>query len=155
MDIEDIKKLVGLMVENDLSRIEIKTGDDHVLLRRGQPIAGPVQVTHQAMPMQMQMPAPQAPAPSGGGAAAAPAAPASNEKIIRSPMVGTFYSSPDPDSPTFVKVGDTVGPGSVVCLIEAMKVFNEIKAEVSGRITRVLVENRQAVEFDQPLFAVA
>lgn len=151
MDIEDIKKLVGLMVENDLSRVEIKTGDSHVLLRRGQPqINSPVQVTHHQMAASM----PQG-APVAAPAAPVAAAPPSNETVIRSPMVGTFYSSPDPDSPVFIKAGDTVGPGSVVCLIEAMKVFNEIKAECSGRITRVLVENRQAVEFDQPLFAVA
>lgn len=151
MDIEDIKKLVGLMVENDLSRVEIKTGESHVLLRRGQPqINSPIQVTHQPLAAPQSLPAPAA-----TPAATSSASPAANETIIRSPMVGTFYASPDPDSPAFIKPGDTVGPASVVCLIEAMKVFNEIKAECSGRVTRVLVENRQAVEFDQPLFAVA
>jgi acetyl-CoA carboxylase biotin carboxyl carrier protein len=84
----------------------------------------------------------------------APAAATDNEILIRSPMVGTFYSSAEPDAPPFVTIGKTVSPDSVVCLIEAMKVFNEIKAEVSGRVSRVLVKNGQAVEFDQPLFAL-
>jgi len=86
--------------------------------------------------------------------AAAPPAEA-EELFIRSPMVGTFYAAPDPESPPFIKVGDPVNLETVVCLVEAMKVFNEIKAEVAGRVMRVLVNNAEAVEFDQPLFALA
>lgn len=156
MEIEHIRGLVELMVANDLSRIEIREGDKHILLRRGQSPA----VT--AVPTALPIPiAPQSPpaAPAGGGATPVEAAPGSaaggQETLIRSPMVGTFYAKPDPDSPTFVNVGDTISPQTVVCLIEAMKVFNEIKAETSGRITRVLASNGQAVEYDQPLFAVA
>jgi acetyl-CoA carboxylase biotin carboxyl carrier protein len=148
MDIKHIKNLIQLMVENDMSRVEIQEGETHILLRRGQPtISGPTLV-HAA---------PQLAVPGPIAAAALPAvelASDANELVIRSPMVGTFYSSPDPESPAFVKVGDTVDSESVVCLVEAMKVFNEIKADLSGKITKVLVKNGDAVEFDQPLFAV-
>ncbi|MGE3182123.1 MAG: acetyl-CoA carboxylase biotin carboxyl carrier protein [Phycisphaerae bacterium] len=158
MDVDKIRELIELMVENDMSRIEIQEGDSHVLLRRGQPIiasAAPVQ----AASMPASAPSSAAPAVPQQSAAASPpasSAPAasSHENSIRSPMVGTFYAASDPESPPFVKVGDTVGPDTVVCLVEAMKVFNEIKAETSGRITRMLVSNGQAVEYDQPLFAI-
>lgn len=155
--IEEIKTLVDLMVTHDMSRIELTSGDSHILLRRGQPVvAGPM--VSAAPQVAAPPPASQAaPAPAAVPVvsdAPSPALPA-NEVLIKSPMVGTFYSAPDPESPQFVNVGDVVKPETVVCLIEAMKVFNEIKAEVSGRITRILVKNAQAVEFDQPLFAVA
>ena len=149
MELEHIKGLVSLMVENDLSRIEIREGDTHILLRRGQAVVTTVQA---APPPAM----PAVPAPASQPVATSATAPsASNEVLIRSPMVGTFYSKPDPNSPNFINIGDAVNPNSVVCLIEAMKVFNEIKAECAGRITRVMVENGKAVEYDQPLFAVA
>ncbi len=155
LDIKQIKNLVSLMVENDLSRIEIEEGDTRILIRRGQ---APVYAPPPPGPPPPPPPAPvaAAPAPAAGGEQP-PAEPVaeSNEVFIRSPMVGTFYAAPDPESPPFVKVGDTVQPDTVVCLVEAMKVFNEIKAEVSGRVTPVLVSNAQAVEDDQPLFAVA
>ncbi len=152
MDTEQIKQLVAMMVEHDLNRIEIREGDTHILLKRGENRASGVSMM---MPPNAVM---NAAAPSSITAAStSPAAPPverNNEVMIRSPMVGTFYAAPDPDSPAFLKVGDHVGRDSVVCLIEAMKVFNEIKAEVSGRVIRTLVQNGQAVEFDQPLFAL-
>lgn len=156
MELEQIRGLVELMVDNDLSRIEIHEGQTHILLKRGGTVV-------QAAPMSMAMPASaHAAAPVAGPAlpatapttVAAPSTEPSNERVVRSPMVGTFYASPDPDSPAFVKVGDMVGPDTVVCLIEAMKVFNEIKAECSGRVARMLAQNAQAVEYDQPLLAV-
>lgn len=150
MDIEQIKSLVELMVANDLSRIELREGETHVLLRRGQPIVTPP-APAVALPAAVPAAAPGAAAASEAVAGEA----ATDEIYIRSPMVGTFYAAPDPESPAFIKVGDNIGPESVVCLVEAMKVFNEIKAEVSGRITRVLAKNAEAVEYDQPLFAVA
>lgn len=157
MDIKHIKNLVELMVENDLSRVEIREGETHILLKRGQPV-----LLSSAAPAIAAAPAPApqpAAAPASQPAAAPTAAPAAasaaSETLIRSPMVGTFYTAADPESPPFVKAGDTVDPDTVVCLIEAMKVFNEIKAEVRGTITRVLVSNAQAVEYDQPLFAIA
>lgn len=150
MDVEQIRSLVELMVSNDLSRLEIHEGENHVVLERGhQPIA--------AAPPAAATPPP--PPPAAASAAPAPAAsapaPAGTDLLIRSPMVGTFYAASDPESPPFVNVGDVVSPDTVVCLVEAMKVFNEIKAEVSGRVTRVLVRNGEAVEYDQPLFALA
>ena len=152
MELEHIKGLVSLMVDNDLSRIEIREGDTHILLRRGQPV---VTAVHAAPPPALPA-IPAGPSPAAATSnTAVPAPPAANETLIRSPMVGTFYTKPDPASPSFVNVGDAVNPNSVVCLIEAMKVFNEIKAECAGRITRVMVENGKAVEYDQPLFAVA
>lgn len=155
MDTDKIRELVELMVDNDLSRIEIEEGESHILLKRGPSV---IHTQMSAAPMQAAA-LPAAPLPAAAPAQPAAGAPAaaevaSNELLIRSPMVGTFYSAADPDTPPFVSVGDTVNAESVVCLVEAMKVFNEIKAEVSGRITKVLVKNAEAVEFDQPLFAV-
>jgi acetyl-CoA carboxylase biotin carboxyl carrier protein len=154
MDIEQIKSLVELMVAHDLSRIELREGDTHVLLRRGQTpapgAAGPIAPTSPAPSAVASSPeASRAPAVTLTGAVD------TEEHLIRSPMVGTFYASADPESPPFVRVGDVVQPETVVCVVEAMKVFNEIKAESSGRVMRVLVKNAEAVEFDQPLFALA
>jgi acetyl-CoA carboxylase biotin carboxyl carrier protein len=153
MDIKQLKSLVQLMVENDLTRIELREGDTHILLRRGFPsLIAPSGTV--ATPAATTPAAPVVRTAATGGTDNSPPADAS-EYVIRSPMVGTFYAQHDPESPPFVSVGDEVGPESVVCLVEAMKVFNEIKAEVAGRVTKVLVKNAQAVEFDQPLFAVA
>jgi len=148
VDVDTIRGLVELMVEHDLTRVEIQEGETRLLLRRSG--AGAVLTpTLYAAP-----PAPAPLAPPGPTPAGAPSE-TPGETLIRSPMVGTFYTAPDPDSPAFVKPGDNVTADTVVCLIEAMKVFNEIKAEVSGRLTKALVKNGEAVEYDQPLFAVA
>lgn len=143
IDIRKLKELVKLMVENDLSELDLKDQEETVSIKRhGQ--ADPV-VHH-------------APLVQPAAAPAQESAPAKAEDdglhAIESPMVGTFYSSPNPDSPPFVKIGDEVGPDSVVCLVEAMKVFNELKAECAGTIERVLVKNGEAVEFGQKLFLV-
>jgi len=154
MDIEEIKTLTDLMVANDLSEIVIRDGDKRILLRRG---AREAVVT--TIPSTMAAPlAPPSPPP--GPAATAPTVgvptPPADQSLakITSPMVGTFYASADPNSPPFVQVGSVVNPDTVVCIIEAMKVFNEIKAEVSGTIEAILVHNGEAVEFGQPLMAV-
>jgi len=150
MDIKQIKSLVQLMVENDLTRIELREADTHILLRRGHPtIVAPHSGALPTAPVPAASPA-AAPEVTAPAKAAEP-----DEHYIKSPMVGTFYAASDPESRPFATVGDTVAPDTVVCLVEAMKVFNEIKAEVTGRVTKVLVKNAQAVEFDQPLFAVA
>ncbi len=153
-----IRQLVELMAEHDLSRVELHEGDTHIVLRRGQPVvaAAPVAAVAAAPIAAPAAPPAAAPAASSAAPAAPPAASAADarEHLIRSPMVGTFYAAPDPESPAFASVGGNVGPDTVVCLIEAMKVFNEIKAECSGRVARVLVKNGEAVEFDQPLFAI-
>ncbi|MFA6134649.1 MAG: acetyl-CoA carboxylase biotin carboxyl carrier protein [Phycisphaerae bacterium] len=146
MDIEEIKQLVQLMVDADLSEMDITDGERKVSLRRGGEMPAMM-----AMPSVAAAPAlAAAPAP----AAAAPAAPASNLLEIKSPMVGTFYSAPSPDSDAYVKVGASIGDESVVCIVEAMKVMNEIKAECSGTIMEVCVKNAQPVEYGQVLFRV-
>lgn len=151
-DVRKIRRLVELMNEHELAEIDLRQGEQRIRLRKGHE---PVVVG----------PAPQSPA---AGAAAPPvatpaaeiptqAADTSRESattFITSPMVGTFYTSPNPDAAPFVKVGDRVGPDSTVCIIEAMKVFNEIQAECSGRIVAVLLENGAPVEFGQKLFRI-
>jgi acetyl-CoA carboxylase biotin carboxyl carrier protein len=147
-DVKKVRRLVEMMKEHDLAEIDLRQGDQRVRLRRG------------AEPM-ISMPAPTAvSAPQPASHAEPPAekpavATAGGDlAVVKSPMVGTFYGAPNPESPPFVKVGDHVGPESIVCIIEAMKVFNEIPAEISGKVTAVLVENGAPVEFGQPLFKV-
>jgi acetyl-CoA carboxylase biotin carboxyl carrier protein len=151
MDPNLLEQFVKLMRENDVSSLEVSDGPHRISLQRGpQFTSAPVQYS--------------APAPVAASQAAAPAAPAkpqavpeedvSNLKPIKSPMVGTFYSAPSPDSKAFVQVGSLVTEDSDVCVIEAMKVFNNIKAEVKGTIAKVLVENGKSVEFGTVLFLV-
>ena len=149
IDIRKLKELIRLMVANELTELDLRDEQEQVTLRR--PAQG------QMVPM---VPAPQAaPAPVAAApapAAEAPAEPAADEGLvaIESPMVGTFYSSPSPDKPAFVKVGDSVSADSVICLVEAMKIFNEIKAETNGTIEKLLVNSGDPVEFGQPLFMI-
>jgi acetyl-CoA carboxylase biotin carboxyl carrier protein len=150
LDLDHIRQLVDMMVANDLVEISIRNGDDEISLRRPNACAPPVMTVG---PQVMQPPPIIAPSPDASSMAAMDKV-ESNLVEIGSPMVGTFYSAPDPNSPPFVQVGSIVHPGSVVCILEAMKVFNEIKAEVSGTIERVLAKNGQAVEYGQPLFLV-
>ena len=141
MDLKDIKAIVDLMEKNGLTAFEMEKGGFRIALSKGA-VAGPA-VSY--------APAPVA-APAAPAAPAEAAAPAASGKEIPSPMVGTFYTSPSPESPAFVKVGQKVTPDTVVAIIEAMKVMNEIKAEVSGTITEVAAENGQPVQFGQALF---
>jgi acetyl-CoA carboxylase biotin carboxyl carrier protein len=149
-DVKKVRRLVELMKEHDLAEIDLRQGEQRIRLRRG---SEPIVVTGGGASFSPPTGAapPAAPSPAAAPTGAAEDA---NLAIIRSPMVGTFYSSPNPESPPFVKVGDHVGSDTIVCLIEAMKVFNEIPAEVSGQIVAVLVENGEPVEFGQPLFKV-
>lgn len=151
VEIEKIRELVGMMSEHELSEIELRDGEQTILIKRG---GSQVTIAPTAMPVALPaaLPAaPIAPAASNGGA---PDYAAQGLVAVASPMVGTFYAAADPDSPPFVTVGSTVVQGTVVCIIEAMKVFNEIKSEVSGTIEKIMVDNQQAVEFGQPLFLV-
>jgi acetyl-CoA carboxylase biotin carboxyl carrier protein len=150
-DYDYIRQLVELMAAHDLSRVELHEGDTHIVLRRGHPLPAAAPAI---APTYAPAPVPAAPPAAPSAAPPAPAAADAAETYVRSPMVGTFYAAPDPESPPFVSIGASIGPQSVVCLIEAMKVFNEIKAECSGRVSRILVKNGEAVEFDQPLFAI-
>lgn len=149
-DVRKVRRLVELMNEHDLAEIDLRQADQRIRLRRG----GDPVIT--AMPAAAPAPAAPAPAAPAGGQAPAAAAPAPEPagKTIKSPIVGTFYASPSPDAAPFVKVGDQVGPDTTVCIVEAMKVFNEVPAEISGKIVSVLVESGDAVEFGQPLFKV-
>lgn len=151
MDIKEIKAIIDLMKKNDLSVFKMEGEGFKLTLKKGsdfQPVIG-----YQPLAQQPQVPA--SPTGAASEATAGPLAPSSPAgKEIVSPMVGTFYSSPAPDSPVYVNVGDSVMPETVVCIIEAMKVMNEIKAEISGTITELLVENGKPVQFGQPLFRV-
>jgi len=154
-DLKTLRQLIKMMVDNDLTEIDLEGEGEKVKLKRGGPgvagAAGAPTVSYAA-------PAPAAPAPAAAAPAPAPAAEgaAADDGLptIDSPMVGSFYTASSPDAEAFVKVGDKVSPDTVVCIVEAMKVFNEIKAETSGTISEVLVSSGDAVEFGQPLFKV-
>lgn len=148
-DVRKIRRLVELMQEHELTEIDLRDGDIRIRLRKG----GDTIVTTHA-PMAAYPVAAPAPAASAPAAPAAVAPAADSLPVIKSPMVGTFYKSSSPESPALVKVGDNVGPETPVCIIEAMKVFNEIKSEVSGTVTQILAKNGTAVEFGQKLFLV-
>ena len=143
-----LRELIKLMTENDLCELDLRDKDEQVTLRRASPQAAP------APGPGMYVPSSAAPVAHAASPAELPGAGASGLVEIKSPMVGTFYASSSPDAESFAKVGSSVGPDTVVCIIEAMKVFNEIKAETFGRIEKVLVTSGQAVEFGQPLFLV-
>jgi acetyl-CoA carboxylase biotin carboxyl carrier protein len=152
-DFSRIEKLLEIMKANDLVEIEIKQGEDKIFLKRAQPQgSAPVVPTiiHSPIPIVAGQPV-TLPAPSGQVRAGGTDA---GLELIKAPLVGTFYATPSPDSPPFVEVGSKVEPQMVVCIVEAMKVMNEIKTEVGGTIVEVLVKNGQAVEFGQPLFKI-
>jgi len=148
MDIRKIKKLIELIEESDIAEIEIREGEESVRLSR-----------YSAQPPVFAAPA-QAPAPAPGPAPAAlpAAAPAAPEEpagyVLRSPMVGTFYRSPTPGAKSFVELGSRVSVGDTLCIIEAMKILNQIEADKAGVIAKILVENAQPVEYNQPLFVI-
>lgn len=153
MEVKDLKQLIKMITETDITEFEMDNAEEKIVIRRGQrteivQMAAPAQAYLQA-PVPMGAPLqPQAAAP----AAAAPVAEAG--ETINSPIVGTFYRSPSPESPPFAEVGQVVEKGQVICLVEAMKLFNEIEAEFKCKIVKICVENAQPVEFGQPLFVV-
>ena len=159
MDLRKIKKLIDLLEESNLSEIEIKEGEESVRLSRV-PTGGAVHyapapsVVHHAAPEPRAAHGMASPtdAATGGRAPTGPSLP--DGHTVRSPMVGTFYASPNPDAPAFVKVGQSVKAGDTLGIIEAMKMFNPIEAEVSGTVVAILVENGQPVEFDEPMFVI-
>jgi acetyl-CoA carboxylase biotin carboxyl carrier protein len=155
MDLRKIKKLIDLLEESNLAELEIKEGEEVVRLSRV-PTGG---MTVAAAPVALQAaPAAAAPAPAAAPVAseAAPAASGLPEgHVVKAPMVGTFYASATPGAPAFVKVGQQVKAGETLGIIEAMKMFNQIEADVAGTVQAILVENGQPVEFDQPMFVIA
>ncbi len=152
MDLKDIKAIIDLMKKNSVSEFELERQDFKIRLKRGGTVVSIPQVDD-----SQQLISAIATTPTAAAAlpvSTAPAAAASNDAEIKSPMIGTFYQSPSPESASYVEVGTEVNPDTVVCIIEAMKVMNEIKAEARGVITAILVENAKPVEFGQPLFRI-
>ena len=143
MNLKELKELLALMEEHGLAEVEIEREGLRIRLRKG---GGAVET------VVGRSAAPALSAPAVSAAPAAPPAPTGTP--ITSPMVGTFYRAPSPESPPFVELGQTIEPGQVICIIEAMKLMNELKAEVRGRVVQILAENGQPVEFGQPLFLV-
>lgn len=153
IDPKVIRQLVKLMTENDLTELNLEDEGQKIQLRRDSPHSA-VQIAPMAQaPAQPQVPT-TPPAPAVEPSTTEEAAAQMEGQFIRSPMVGSFYAASSPDAEPFVKVGDKVNVDDVVCIIEAMKVFNEIKAETSGTIAEILVENGESVEFDQPIFRI-
>lgn len=149
-DVETIKQFVELMDDHELTEIDLQQDDQKIRLCKG----GMVAATPATVPVA---PVAHAPTPAGSAAADKPADPPADDAnivTIVSPMVGTFYSKPKPDAPDYVKVGDMVTPDTCVCLLEAMKTFNELPAGVSGRIVAILVKNEEPVDVNKPLFKV-
>ena len=152
MDLKDIKAIIDLMKKNSVTEFELEKQDFKIRLKRGGNGGVPL-ISAEAPALAYPAPSAAALVPSAAPAVPAPA-PASSEVEIKSPMIGTFYRAPSPESAPYVEVGTEVSPETVVCIIEAMKVMNEIKAEAKGVITQVLVENAKPVEFGQPLFKI-
>ncbi|MEQ6169060.1 acetyl-CoA carboxylase biotin carboxyl carrier protein [Ekhidna sp. MALMAid0563] len=151
MKAKEIQELINFLSESGLEEVNIETDNFKVSIKRSAE-----QHVIASAPAAAPAPVPAAPAPQAAPAPAADDAPAGDSNLveIKSPMIGTFYRSPNPESPSFVEVGSSVKAGDPVCIIEAMKLFNEIESEVSGKIVKVLVDNAQPVEYDQPLFLV-
>jgi acetyl-CoA carboxylase biotin carboxyl carrier protein len=155
MDLKEIQALIKFVSTSGVDEVEISQKDFKIAIKKNQ-TAATAQIVHTAIAQPATIPTAAAPAAAPVVTTPAAAAPAKADNLItiKSPMVGTFYRTPNPDSPSFVNVGDDVKPGKVVCIIEAMKLFNEIESEISGKIVKVLVDNATPVEYDQPLFLV-
>lgn len=160
MDIKEIQNLIKFVAKSGASEVKLEMDDIKITIKTGSD--SETTVVHQAAPIAQipQMAPPSAaivPATTEAGAPATPAAKADDDSkyiTIKSPIIGTFYRKPSPDKPLFVEVGQTIAEGDVLCIIEAMKLFNEIESEVSGKIVKILVDDSSPVEFDQPLFLV-
>ena len=150
MDLRKLKTLIDLVSDSNISELEITEADGKVRIVKADP-ALPVQMQYAPAPALQPAPIPAAAAPS---APAEPAVPVETGHPVKSPMVGTFYRSANPGSKAFAEVGDAIKEGDPICIIEAMKIMNEIEADKSGTVTRILCENGQAVEFGQPLFII-
>jgi acetyl-CoA carboxylase biotin carboxyl carrier protein len=159
MDLKEIQNLIKFVANSGVAEVKLEMDDVKVTIRttlEGNTTETTYVQQMPAQPVLQQAVIPQAIAPAAA-APATPAAPAAEESkyvTIKSPIIGTFYRKPSPDKPVFVEVGSTIGKGDVLCVIEAMKLFNEIEAEISGKIVKILVDDMSPVEFDQPLFLV-
>jgi acetyl-CoA carboxylase biotin carboxyl carrier protein len=153
LDIRKVKKLIELLEESGIAEIEIKEGEEAVRISR-MPTGG--YVTHMQAPMMQAAPMAAIAAPAAAPSAAAPAAPArhANEHVVAAPMVGTFYGSASPGAKPFVEIGTEVKEGQVLCIIEAMKMMNQIESDKAGKVTAIMATNGDPVEFGQPLFVI-
>jgi len=159
MDIKEIQSLIKFVAKSGASEVKLEMEDIKITIRTGNTSAAPETTIVQQIPVAAApQPVPAMPAAPAAEAAEVPAAPKADDEsnyiTIKSPIIGTFYRKPSPDKPVFVEVGSTIAPGDVLCVIEAMKLFNDIESEVSGKIVKVLVDDSTPVEFDQPLFLV-
>ncbi|WP_037318369.1 acetyl-CoA carboxylase biotin carboxyl carrier protein [Salegentibacter sp. Hel_I_6] len=165
MDLKEIQNLIKFVAKSGASEVKLETGDVKITIRTGSdeketivqqvPMGGQMPQMPQQQPQQQQAPAPsQEKASQNQEEQKTTSEDNSNYITVKSPIIGTFYRKPSPDKPTFVEVGDSIKEGDVLCVIEAMKLFNEIESEVSGKIVKVLVDDASPVEFDQPLFLV-
>lgn len=157
MSTQDIQQLIDFISQSGLDEVNIETSDLKISVKRygtGAPVSASAQPVPAAPTPAVSTPAPMPTAAPTPASAPVAKTDTSNYTTIKSPMIGTFYRSANPESPMFAEVGDTVSEGKVVCIIEAMKLFNEIESEIAGRIVKVLVENATPVEYDQPLFLV-
>ncbi|WP_194851562.1 acetyl-CoA carboxylase biotin carboxyl carrier protein [Nonlabens antarcticus] len=159
MEIKEIQNLIKFVAKSGASEVKLEMDDFKITIKTGsdEPNVTYLQQPMQAAPqMQQQAAAPQAAQDTSLQATAAPAASASEDKYItvKSPIIGTFYRKPSPDKPNFAEVGDSIKVGDTLCIIEAMKLFNEIESEVSGTVVKILIDDSSPVEFDQPLFLV-
>jgi len=158
MDIKEIREILKLLERYDVQDFTLQRGDNRIRVRKGGIVEEPAYVRTR------EIPAAAAPLPSAPAAVSGPEAPPAmtaeqlpvgeNQFLVTSPIVGTFYRAPSPESPPYVEVGSTVSKGTVLCIVEAMKIMNEIECEVTGKISTILVENAQPVEYSQPLFIV-
>jgi len=156
MDLKDIQNLIKFVAKSGASEVKLETEDVKITIKTGSEDKSESTTYVQQIPVNAPMP--QAPVPAAQPVAEAPTAASADENskyiTIKSPIIGTLYRKPSPDKPVFVEVGQTIKEGDVLCIIEAMKLFNEIESEVSGKIVKVLVDDSSPVEFDQPLFLV-
>jgi acetyl-CoA carboxylase biotin carboxyl carrier protein len=162
MEYKQIQELIKTINKSNISELSIEEGDFKIVIKQENVSQPQFYSAPQPMPAPMPMPAPapqqsapaQQPAPAGEKPAAPASAGNANLITIKSPMIGTFYRSPSPDKPVFINVGDEIKVGQVLCIIEAMKLFNEIESEVNGRVVKVVADDSSPVEYDQPLFIV-
>lgn len=154
MDLKEIQNLIKFVSNSGVAEVKLETGEVKITIRTTLEPSAPEVTYLQQAPMQ-QAPMQQVPMPQVAQATAAPVADDNSKYVtIKSPMIGTFYRKPAPDKPSFIEVGTTIGKGDVLCVVEAMKLFNEIEAEITGKIVKILVDDMSPVEFDQPLFLV-
>lgn len=154
MELKEIRELLKLIKRYKIQDFSLKKGDDKVRIRMGYPEVSSEYAPVKAAPISELTPVPAAPAPSEAGPTESQLTVGENQFLVTSPIVGTFYRAPSPESPPFVDVGEAVSKGTVLCIVEAMKIMNEIECEVNGKISAILVENAQPIEYGEPLFII-